>query len=160
MPMVDCIIQLLLINLNKNHMFTKSININKLFFASIFVLVLFSLNACHDHDEDTDDKTAPGVTITSPTDNASLAATSSVVIKGTVTDEASLHELTITVTNDADNKELFKATPTVHDKTSYTINESFTPEGVTAAINATLTVTAEDHGSNITTKTVKFVIKP
>jgi Bacterial Ig domain len=141
-------------------MFLQSINMHKILFASFFAIVLFSFNACHDHDEDTDDKTAPGVTITSPTDNASLPASAAIAIKGTVTDEASLHELTITVTNDADSKELFKATPTVHDKTSYTISESFTPSGVTAAINATLTVTAEDHNSNITTKAVKFVIKP
>lgn len=141
-------------------MFSTSFKSNKILLASLFALLFTLLSACHDHDEDANDKTAPSVTITAPIDNASLSASTAVAIKGTVTDETGLHELTIIVTNDADGKELFKDTPSVHDKTSYDFNESYTPSGVAAAINATLTVIAEDHGSNVTTKTVKFVLKP
>jgi hypothetical protein len=66
----------------------------------------------------------------------------------------------IKVTRDADGSEIFKSTPTVHDKTEYDFDEHFTPSGLTAEIPVTLVIKVEDHNENITTKTVKFKIKP
>lgn len=123
---------------------------------SAFCLLLTTA-ACtkHNHDDDTD-TTAPVLTITSPSENASLSG--EVHIHGAVTDE-SLHEMEIKVTKDADGSEIFKATPTVHDKTDYSFDEHFTPV-VNSETAVTLTITVEDHSANITTKTVKFVVKP
>jgi hypothetical protein len=113
------------------------------------------MSACHDHDEDDSDK--PVVTISTPTANASYTSGSDVKISGKVTD-ASLHELKIIVTQVSDGKELFKSEPTVHDLTSYDINETWKPS-VSADTDVKLTVTAEDHSSNKTEVTVNFTVK-
>lgn len=118
------------------------------------ILLSLAAVACHKHD---DDNNNPVITIASPTTAASISGV--VAIAGLVTDE-SLHELTIKVTKDSDNSELFKATPEVHDLTSYTIAEVWTPSGIAAETAVTLTVTAADHSENIVTQTVKFTVKP
>ena len=120
-------------------------------------LCLLTVAACHKHDDT--DTIAPVLTITSPAADASIAG--AVAITGAVTDE-SLHELLITVTKDSDGSVLFvpAVDPEVHDLTSYVINETWTPVGITAETAVTLTVTAEDHNSNKVVKTVKFKVKP
>ena len=115
---------------------------------------LSAFTACTKKDEDTN---KPLITISSPAADVSVAGT--VSITGTVTDE-SLHELTITVTKDSDNTELFKATPEVHDLTSYNIAETWAPSGIVAETPVTLTVTAEDHHENVASVVVKFKVKP
>lgn len=120
----------------------------------VIALAALSFAACHHHDED--DTTDPVLTITSPTANASISG--AVTIAGTLTDE-SLHELSIKITKDADNSELFSAAPSVHDETSYTIAETWTPTGITTETPVTLTVIAEDHSEHTVTKTVKFSVK-
>lgn len=117
-------------------------------------LLAVSIIACHKHEDDTNN---PVVTITAPTVNASI--TGDVVIAGVVTDE-SLHAMTIKVTKDSDNSELFSAAPEIHDLTSYTIAEVWTPNGITAETAVTLTVTASDHSDHAVTTTVKFTVKP
>ena len=119
------------------------------------LLLGVSTVACHKHDES--DKDNPVVTITAPAIDASISG--AVTIAGVVTDE-SLHELSIKVTKDSDNSELFSATPEVHDLTSYTIAETWTPSGIAAETAVTLTVVAEDHNSNAISTTVKFKVKP
>jgi hypothetical protein len=130
---------------------------NTLLLAAIALSSTFV--ACHNHGEDENDTTAPVLTITSPSVDASVSG--AVSIAGTLTDEDSLHELSITVTKDADGATLF--TPVkeieVHDLTSFTIAETWTPTGITAETAVTLIVVAEDHGGNKTTKTVKFKVK-
>lgn len=121
---------------------------------ALFISVL-AFNACKDDDHDTD-TTAPVLTIEEPTEGESISG--EVHIEGKVTD-ASLHEMEIKVTLDSDGSELFKATPTVHDETEYSFDEHFTPT-VAAETPVTLTITVEDHTDNVTTKTVKFKVKP
>lgn len=123
----------------------------------LLVLLLgFTAVACHKHDDE-NDKNNPVITITSPAIDASISG--AVAIAGVVTDE-SLHELSIKITKDGDNSELFSATPEVHDLTSYTIAETWTPSGIAAETAVTLTVVAEDHHSNAISTTVKFKVKP
>lgn len=122
-----------------------------------FLLSLVSVVACHKAEDDSDDMTAPVLTITSPTDNASMNG--AVVITGQATDN-SLHEMSIKITKDADGSILWEKSPTVHDLTEYAINQTWTPSGIMASTPVTLTVTVEDHNENAVTKTVKFVVNP
>lgn len=128
---------------------------NLLLLAAISISVAFF--ACK-NDKDEDDTIAPVLTISSPTVGVSISG--AVNITGTLTDE-SLHELLLTVTDDVTGDTLYvpATDPEVHDLTSYTINETWTPS-VTAETAVTLTVLAEDHSSNETTKTIKFKVKP
>lgn len=121
----------------------------------LLAIAAFTFAACHKHDED--DTAAPVVTLETPTDGAVLSG--EVHVHGTVTD-ASLHEMSIVVTKDSDGSELLSAEPTVHDLTSYSFDEHFTPSGLTGETDVTLLITVEDHSSNKTTKTVKFKVKP
>lgn len=126
---------------------------------SLLLLAAIALTAtivaCHKHDDE--DTSAPGLTIEGPADGESISG--EIHIHGKVTD-ASLHEMEIRLTLDSDGSELFKATPTVHDKTEYSFDEHFTPSGLTTEVPVTLTITVEDHNANSTTKTVKFKVKP
>ena len=126
---------------------------NLLLFFALFISVL-AFNACKDNNDE-GDTIAPVLTIENPTEGASISG--EVHIHGNVTDE-SLHEMEIKVTQDSDGSELFKANPTVHDETDFDFDEHFTP-GVLAETPVTLTITVEDHNSNVTTKTVKFKVK-
>lgn len=125
----------------------------------LFLAVLGGLmvaSACHKHDHG-DDATPPELTITSPSADAVISG--AVAISGTVTDE-SLHEMTIAVSRDSDNAELFKAQPKVHDLKSYTIAETWTPSGLSAETAVTLTVRVEDHSKHQVEKTIRFKVKP
>lgn len=126
----------------------------KFLFLAIFSLLSFA--SCHKHDNK-DDAQAPDLTIEDPTEGQIISG--EVHIHGKVTDE-SLHEMEIKVTKDSDGSEMFKATPSVHDETEYNFDEHFTPSGLTAETPVTLTITVEDHSDHITTKTVKFKVKP
>ena len=126
------------------------------FKSILFAALCLIAAACHHHDDE-NDTNDPVLTISSPTSDASIAG--AVTISGTATDE-SLHEMSIVVTKDSDSSELFKSAPEVHDLTSYTIAEKWTPSGLTAETPVTLTVTVEDHNDHKVVKTVKFKVKP
>lgn len=115
----------------------------------------FLTPACHDHHED--DTTAPTLTLEAPAVNESISG--GVRIHGKVEDQG-LHAMTIVVTKDEGGTELFKATPIIHNETSYHFDESFTPSGLTGETAVTLTITVEDHSDHTTTKTVAFKVKP
>lgn len=124
----------------------------------VFVACL-SIYSCHK--SDAVDKNPPVLTLNTPVSNATYTNGQVVSITGTITDE-SLHELLISITKDADGSTLFTPSnpPEVHDLTSYNINEKWTPTGFTTATSVTLKVSAEDHSSNITIKTIKFTLQP
>lgn len=123
--------------------------------ALLFASLCF-FTACKDeHEHDETDLDAPVLTLEKPAEGASVSG--EVHIHGKVTD-ASLHELEIKLTKDADGSELLKAKPTVHDKKEYSFDEHFTPVFADET-SVTLTITVEDHSSNKTVKTVKFKVK-
>lgn len=123
-------------------------------FVLLSALVLM-LPSCHKHDEE--DANPPVVTVTSPSESASISG--AVTIAGNVTDE-SLHALSLEVTKDSDGSSLYAKSISVHDKTEYGFNETWTPSGIGAETAVTLTVVVEDHSDLKTTKTVKFTVKP
>jgi hypothetical protein len=125
-------------------------------YLPLFVVFFVStavISCTHPSEEDVN---APVVTITSPTENASISG--DVAIQGLATDE-SMHAMSIIVTDDTGVSQLFIATPEVHDSTSYTINELWSP-GVGDPTPVILTVKVEDHSNNITVKTVHFTVNP
>lgn len=124
-------------------------------FLLVLTITLFAFDACKDGTEEPD-TAAPVLTIEDPVEGASISG--EVHIHGEVTDQ-SLHEMEIVVTKDSDGSELFKVTPTVHDEAEYHFDEHFTPT-VAEETPVTLTITVEDHSDNVTTKTVKFKVKP
>lgn len=131
-------------------------------FLILTLLVATVFTSCKkeddDHDHTTTDTTKPVVTISSPTTMQVFNSGDTVRIKGVATD-ASLHELLIRIVKDSDQTELFRATPVVHDLTSYTI-DTYWKNAVTDHTNATLIISAEDHSLNVGSDTVKIHIMP
>lgn len=131
-------------------------------FLILTLLVATVFTSCKkeddDHDHTTTDTTKPVVTISSPTTMQVFNSGDTVRIKGVATD-ASLHELLIRIVKDSDQTELFRATPVVHDLTSYTI-DTYWKSAVTDHTNATLIISAEDHSLNVGSDTVKIHIMP
>lgn len=133
------------------------IPVQKLFLLT--TILAFSILACHNDslNHNMEDQDPPVISLSAPTAMDSISGV--VAISGMVTDE-SMHEMSIVVSQDSDGTVLFSSAPVVHDLTSYTIAEMWTPAGITAETAVTLTVTAEDHSSNIATAEVKFTVKP
>ncbi len=109
--------------------------------------------ACHKHDDESD-TTNPVITIKSPVESA--------VVQGNVTIEVSLtdnglHEMSMKVTKDLDGSEVYKDSPTVYDETDITLVRMFSLTGLSTITPMTLTITAEDHAGNKSTKSVNFV---
>jgi hypothetical protein len=128
----------------------------KSFASSLLLVSLFSFAvACHSHADDTD-VTNPVLTIKSPTSGDNIPGP--ITIKGDVSDE-SLHELSIIVKKDSDKSELFKATPVVHDLTTFSFLETWTPTGLDPETAVTLSITIEDHNANKTEQSISFKVK-
>ncbi len=126
---------------------------------SIFTISFFLFNtACK---KETTDTVKPVLTIGEPAEGTIFTLTDDpeVHIEFTLTDETSLHEVDIEV-KDGTGTVIFSDAPTVHDLKLYDYHEHFEPTGITGEVNMTLTVTAADHGDNITTQTVNFKVKP
>ncbi|HLP21203.1 MAG TPA: Ig-like domain-containing protein [Chitinophagales bacterium] len=96
----------------------------------------------------------PVVNLEEPAANETFALSDSVHIEGTVTDDESLHEMSVVVTNATGNK-VFEQYPTVHELTTYSFHYHFHP-GTAGTYN--LEVTAEDHDGERATATRAFVV--
>lgn len=125
-------------------------NFQKLLFLTVLVIALL-FNSCKKED------TPPQIVLEEPTEG--MVVSGEVHIHGKVTDE-DLHNLNITVTKDADGSELFTFSKHWHGKSEYDIDEHFTATDITGETPVTLSIEVEDGLDQITTKTVKFKIKP
>jgi len=121
-------------------------------FALLLVAISFFVNACTKKDT-----TPPTLSLTSPADASTFHLNDSIRIIGTTTDE-SLHELEIKITNDSTAAIMYLDTPEVHDLTSYNINSTW-KVNVAPTVNATLTVTVQDHSEHTTIQTKKLFIR-
>ena len=126
----------------------------KLFFYA-GILLCFSNFGCHKH---SDENVAPVLTIITPSANQVYKSGDNVVISGSATDN-SLHELRIDITVTATGASLYNNVISVHDLTSYTINNSW-KSSVTTSTAATVKVEVEDHSGNVAEKKVSIVINP
>lgn len=100
---------------------------------------------------------APVINFVSPTDSTVVATPDSVHLKGTITDDRSLHEVYIAIYNDSTADTIFKLEPYVHDLKVYTYTANYFPD-TTINGNYTLLVTAADHEGGYTTLTRRVII--
>ena len=121
---------------------------SKLILFTLCSIILFSCKK---------DKDAPVLTISSPSTGATINGV--VNITGIVTDKE-LHQMEITITKNSDASVLYTKIISVHELTTYNFNETYTPTGITADTDVTLTIKVEDHVPNITTKIVVFKLVP
>lgn len=124
----------------------------------MFICLCFVIGAGSCSKNSADDLSVPVLTLTSPVSGQSYAGGGTVSITGTVTDN-SLHELEITITNNANSVVLYTNTLSIHNLTSYAINESWI-NSVSVLTNATLKVEAHDHSENHAEKIVQIVLNP
>jgi hypothetical protein len=100
---------------------------------------------------------APVINWQSPVDSTVVATPDSVHLKGTITDDRSLHEVSIAIYNDSTTDTIFKLAPYVHDLKVYTYTANYFPD-TTVKGNYTLLVTAADHEGGYTTLTRRVII--
>ncbi len=124
--------------------------LQNLVLLSVFAITLV-INACRKVDE------APKIILDEPTEG--MLVSGEVHIHGRVTDEE-LHNLNIKVTKDADSSVLFTLSRHWHGKSEFGIDEHFTPSGITGETAVTLFIEVEDEADQVTTKTVRFRVKP
>jgi DNA/RNA endonuclease YhcR with UshA esterase domain len=105
------------------------------------------------------DTTAPVLTINTPTANQIFTTGNAITISGNVSDDYGLYQGYIRITNDANGFELRKQAYEIHGIKSYNFSLSYTPV-VSVVSDYTVTVSFEDHGTNVTTKSVKVKINP
>jgi hypothetical protein len=123
------------------------------------LLLLFSLltvAACHKH-TDTPTAAAPSVTLVSPAADDNFANDLVIKINGEAVQAEGLHTLTIKITDDKTKAVLFSESPNVLNSTKYAFNASWKAK-VTDWVDATVTVTAANHGGVETVKAVKIKI--
>jgi Bacterial Ig domain len=120
-------------------------------------LMALAATACHKHEHDKDDTVNPVVKITAPESGA--ISSGPVNITATITDENSLHEYTLVITDNTTNAELFRQKKSIHNETAHNLNVTWTPQGLTAETLVNLNITAIDHGDNTTSVGVAFKAK-
>jgi phosphate-selective porin len=105
------------------------------------------------------DTTAPVIQINTPTAGQVFVNGNSISITGRITDDGGLYRGDIRITNDANNAVIKEQHYEIHGFRSYDYSLSHTVS-VGAASDYTITVAFEDHGLNVTTKTVKVKANP
>lgn len=116
---------------------------------TVIAALAFTISSC-----DPKQNTAPVIDIEEPLASDTILLGDSVHVEGTVTDDESLHELMVTVTN-ATGGTVFQSVPTVHDLKTYSFHYHVTP---LSTGTHTLTVIAEDHEEKSATATRTFVV--
>jgi len=107
---------------------------------------------------DPTDKTYPEVTINTPTDNQVYNSGSVIEVTGNVSDN-SLFQGSISIRNDANGLVVKDQAYEIHYIPSYNFSLSC-PITVTTPTDFTVSVKFEDHGFNVTAKTVKIKVNP
>lgn len=108
----------------------------------LFPAMVFIVSSCSKKENQ-----APVVSITEPSDNQMFSIPDSVIITGTVTDDESLHEMSLVIVK-ATGDTIAKVFPYVHELKTYNFNYEFRPSD---AGTYSIQVTAEDHTEKSTT---------
>ena len=136
----------------------------KTFRFGIIALSIFLFSACSkdsgdDHEINEDDITPPVIEIYTPTENQVFSNGSNISITGKLTDDLGLYRGTVKITNDANAAVIKEQAYEIHGLLTYNVNLSHTVS-VTTTADYTVTFRFEDHGNNISTKTVKVKVNP
>jgi phosphate-selective porin len=105
------------------------------------------------------DVTAPAIEISAPLTNQVFASGSAINVTGKLTDDYGLYRGSIRITNDATGAVLKEQLYEIHGLLIYNYSISYTPT-VSVASDYTITVSFEDHGLNVATKSVKVKVNP
>ena len=105
------------------------------------------------------DTSAPDITINTPAPNQVFVSGSTINITGKITDDYGLYRGTIKVINDANGFEMKNQAYEIHGFRTYDFSLSHLT-AVTVPSDYTVVVSFEDHGLNITTKSVKIKVNP
>lgn len=105
------------------------------------------------------DTTAPTIDIYTPADAQVLTSGNAINITGKVVDSGGLYRGSIRVIDDASGNVMKEQLYEIHSVISYAYTISYTPS-VSTVSNYTIRVSFEDHGLNVTTRSVKVKINP
>lgn len=105
------------------------------------------------------DVTAPLITIITPSIDQVFTSGSVINITGRLTDDYGLYRGTIKITNDATAAVVKEQAYEIHGLKLYDFSLTYNT-AVTIASDYTVTVAFEDHGLNMTTKSVKVKVNP
>jgi type 1 fimbria pilin len=95
------------------------------------------------------------LSVSAPNENQEFLGGQILNIKGTTSDDAGLHTLTVEVTDDKTGLMLFSKKPTVLDLKTYNFDESWTIK-VNVWTDATVKVTSENHSNQVVVKSLKI----
>ena len=132
-----------------------------------FVMVVTAIAACskggvaaeEEHvQQDFSDTTHPVIDIRNPGDNQVFASGDIIKVQGKVTDNA-LYQGSIRIKDDANEAVAKEQLYEIHFYQSYDFSIEYKAT-VTKTTNYTVTVQFEDHGTNVTSKSVKVKVNP
>jgi len=141
------------------------------FYVLAWIAFLVTFESCSKSSAGTDDGsggphvisandiTPPVVNILTPADNQVFTSGNVINITGRLTDDLGLYRGTIKVINDANGAILMNQSYEVHGLKLYDFNINYTTS-VSVVSDYTITVAFEDHGLNMTTKSVKIKVNP
>lgn len=105
------------------------------------------------------DTTPPEIVITTPSAGQVFSNGQVINITGRITDDYGLYRGTIKVVNDATGYAMVNQPYEIHGFLLYNFSLNHTVS-VAGASDYTVTVSFEDHGSNVTTRSVKVKVNP
>ena len=110
------------------------------------------------HIIDSSDTTMPVIEINSPSDNQVFTSGDTIKVEGKVTDNG-LYRGSIRITNDANDALIKEQLYEIHGFQLYNFSLAY-KTAAAVVTNYTVTVQYEDHGLNVSVKTVKVKVNP
>ena len=105
------------------------------------------------------DTTPPEISIFTPSASQVFVNGNVINVTGRITDDLGLYRGTVKIVNDANNAVLMSQAYEIHGIKLYNFNVNYTTS-VTTPSDFTITVSFEDHGGNITAKSVSVKVNP
>jgi hypothetical protein len=139
-------------------------------FGGILCIALISLLFTHcssgGYDQETDpnhvldfsDTTLPVIEITTPVADQEIKSGTNISITGKITDN-SLYQGSINIKDEGTGNKVKEQEYEIHGLSSYNYSLNWTPS-VTKVTSYIITVAFEDHGFNISSKSVKVKVNP
>ena len=126
---------------------------------SLIVLAACSKSNDDDHEINNDDIVVPVIEIYTPTDNQVFSNGNTISVAGKVTDDKGLYRGTIKITDDTNGAVVKEQAYEIHGFLSYSFNLPHVTS-VSIVTNYTVAVQFEDHGTNVSAKSVKVRVNP